>query len=160
MSDEDFIIELFCRIDDTLKDVPKHTQASLYPSEVITLALFGQWERFGSERDFYRYASQHLRARGYFPARRASVQRRHHMTRAAHKGGEFEPNAFVLAAAIADVAEGAAGLVKRAAGGAHHDESQGGNRRRQRFKKDEYPYAQGRGRQVGVADPATVHSGP
>jgi hypothetical protein len=29
---------------------------------VITLALFGQWERFGSERDFYRYASQHLRA--------------------------------------------------------------------------------------------------
>jgi hypothetical protein len=37
-------------------------KASLTQSEVITLALFGQWERFGSERDFYRYASQHLRA--------------------------------------------------------------------------------------------------
>lgn len=39
MSDEDFIIELFCRIDDTLDNVPKHAQASLYPSEVVTLAL-------------------------------------------------------------------------------------------------------------------------
>jgi hypothetical protein len=34
MSTLDFIIELFCRIDDALKDVPKHSQAKLYPSEV------------------------------------------------------------------------------------------------------------------------------
>jgi hypothetical protein len=36
--------------------------ASLHCSEVITLALFGQWIQFPSERAFYRYAQQHLRA--------------------------------------------------------------------------------------------------
>lgn len=29
MSTEDFIIELFCRVDDIMLDVPKHTQARL-----------------------------------------------------------------------------------------------------------------------------------
>ena len=32
-------------------------QASLSPSEVLTLAIFARWARFTSERDFYRYAS-------------------------------------------------------------------------------------------------------
>jgi len=36
--------------------------ASLCLSEVITLGIFGQWARFRSERDFYRYADQCLRA--------------------------------------------------------------------------------------------------
>src|SRR5260370_5418516 len=43
----------------------KHTpgpMASLQCSEVITLAVFGQWVQFPSERAFYRYAEQHLRA--------------------------------------------------------------------------------------------------
>ena len=40
-------------------------KASLSRSEVITLAIFGQWERFASERDFYRFASARLR--GEFP---------------------------------------------------------------------------------------------
>ena len=31
-------------------------------SEVVTLAMFGQWQGFGSERGFYRYAQRHLRA--------------------------------------------------------------------------------------------------
>lgn len=31
-------------------------------SEVVTLALFGQWARFASERSCYRYATKHLRA--------------------------------------------------------------------------------------------------
>jgi hypothetical protein len=35
---------------------------SLQCSEVIVLALFGQWAQFQSERAFYRYAEQHLRA--------------------------------------------------------------------------------------------------
>jgi hypothetical protein len=35
--------------------------ASLSPSEVITLTIFARWARFGSERDFYRYASSRLR---------------------------------------------------------------------------------------------------
>ncbi len=34
---------------------------SLTRSEVMTLALFGQWAQFQSERDFYRYAERHLR---------------------------------------------------------------------------------------------------
>jgi hypothetical protein len=35
--------------------------ASLSPSEVITLAIFARWSRFASERDFYRYADTKLR---------------------------------------------------------------------------------------------------
>lgn len=34
---------------------------ALYRSEVISLALFGQWAPFPSERAFYRYATQQLR---------------------------------------------------------------------------------------------------
>ncbi|MEM7119560.1 MAG: hypothetical protein AAF614_44525 [Chloroflexota bacterium] len=39
MSTEDFIIESFCRVDDQMLDVKKHSQACLYPSQVVTLAL-------------------------------------------------------------------------------------------------------------------------
>lgn len=39
--------------------------AALDRSEVVTLAVFGQWAQFGSERGFYRYAARHLR--GAFP---------------------------------------------------------------------------------------------
>jgi hypothetical protein len=39
MSTEEFIIALFNRVDDAMRDVPKHPQASLYPSELVTLAL-------------------------------------------------------------------------------------------------------------------------
>ena len=39
MSTVDFITELFCPIDDKMEKVEKHSQASLYPSEVVTLAL-------------------------------------------------------------------------------------------------------------------------
>lgn len=35
--------------------------AALSRSEVVTLAIFAQWGRFGSERAFYRYAERHLR---------------------------------------------------------------------------------------------------
>lgn len=42
MTTEDIIIHLFCQIDDDMKDVPKHSQAKLYPSEVVTLGvIFG-----------------------------------------------------------------------------------------------------------------------
>lgn len=34
---------------------------SLTTAEVISLALFAQWQHFASERDFYRFASRHLR---------------------------------------------------------------------------------------------------
>jgi hypothetical protein len=39
--------------------------ASLTRGEVVTLAIFGQWHCFGSERGFYRYAQRNLR--GAFP---------------------------------------------------------------------------------------------
>lgn len=39
MTTEDFIIDLFCRIDDTMKDLNKDSQAILYPSEIVTLAI-------------------------------------------------------------------------------------------------------------------------
>jgi hypothetical protein len=51
----------FCKCQLAPERIPG-PRASLTQSEVITLALFSQWERFGSERDFYRYASQHLRS--------------------------------------------------------------------------------------------------
>ena len=60
MSDEDFIIELFWRIDEALKDVPKHSQASLYPSEVITLALLFALKG-GHSRAFYRWLQKNWR---------------------------------------------------------------------------------------------------
>jgi hypothetical protein len=41
------------------------SEASLTPTEVVTLAIFSRWSRFSSERDFYRYAMRHLR--GAFP---------------------------------------------------------------------------------------------
>lgn len=60
MSDEDFIIELFCRIDDSLKNVPKHGQANLYPSEVVTLALLFALKG-GHGRAFYRWLKKNWR---------------------------------------------------------------------------------------------------
>ena len=39
MTTEDFIIELFCRVDDAMKGVPKHSQSNLYLSEIVTLAI-------------------------------------------------------------------------------------------------------------------------
>jgi hypothetical protein len=41
---------------------PPGPQAALSRSEVVTLALFGQWQGFGSERGLYRSAPRHLRA--------------------------------------------------------------------------------------------------
>jgi len=54
MSTLDFIIELFCRVDDLLGAEPKHPQASLYPSEVLTLALLFALKGC-STRAFYRW---------------------------------------------------------------------------------------------------------
>ncbi len=53
MSTEDFIIGLFCRVDEQVGAVPKHPQAHLYPSEVVTLALLFALKGVGP-RAFYR----------------------------------------------------------------------------------------------------------
>ncbi len=39
LSDEDFTIQLFCRVDDQMQNAPKHPQANLYPSEVLWFFL-------------------------------------------------------------------------------------------------------------------------
>jgi hypothetical protein len=57
----DVLVDDFCTL--ALPPEPHPgPQAALSRSEVVTLALFGQWQGFGSERGFYRYAQQHLRA--------------------------------------------------------------------------------------------------
>ena len=52
----DFIIELFCRVDEKMRDVKKHSQAALYPSEVVTIALLFALKG-GGNRAFYRWLS-------------------------------------------------------------------------------------------------------
>lgn len=55
-----FVIELFCRVDEAMPEQVKHSQASLWPSELVTLGmLFVLKGR--SERAFYRWADRELR---------------------------------------------------------------------------------------------------
>lgn len=54
MTTEEFIIELFCCVDDAMSDVPKHPQAKLYPSEVVTIGLLFALKG-GYFRSFYRW---------------------------------------------------------------------------------------------------------
>jgi len=60
MSTEYFIIDLFSRVDDQMLDVPKHTQAALYPSEVVTLSLLFALKGVGS-RPYYRWLQRDWR---------------------------------------------------------------------------------------------------
>ncbi len=54
MSTDDFIIALFWRVDAVLADVPKHPQARLSPSAIVTLALLFARKGVGP-RAFYRW---------------------------------------------------------------------------------------------------------
>jgi hypothetical protein len=54
MTTEDFIITLFCRVDNAMPNARKHSQASLYPSEVVTLAILFALKGVGN-RAFYRW---------------------------------------------------------------------------------------------------------
>ena len=68
---DSFLVSLYVQIDDWWKaNHPSATRrpgrpALLSDSEVLTLAILAQWPRFRSERDFWRFASSHLRP--YFP---------------------------------------------------------------------------------------------
>jgi hypothetical protein len=61
MSLDDFIIGLFCRVDEELGDIPKHRQANLYPSEVVTLALLFALKGVGP-RAYYRWLKANCRS--------------------------------------------------------------------------------------------------
>jgi hypothetical protein len=54
LNTEDFITELFVRVDEKMAGIPKHPQASLWPGEVVTLALLFAVKGVG-ERAFYRW---------------------------------------------------------------------------------------------------------
>ncbi len=59
-----FLTTLYVMVDDFCHSQPPKRnpgpEASLSESEVITLAIFARWNRFASERDFYRYAEANL----------------------------------------------------------------------------------------------------
>ncbi len=67
MDPDTFLTTLYVMIDDFCQSAGFHEKhrpgpsASLSCSEVVTLAVFGQWGQFPSERAFYRYALCHLR---------------------------------------------------------------------------------------------------
>jgi hypothetical protein len=69
---DSFLVSLYVLVDDWWKlehaSRPPKTgrPALLSDPEVITLAILAQWPRFRSERDFWRFASSHLRS--YFPS--------------------------------------------------------------------------------------------
>ena len=58
-STEDFIIHLFCRIDRAMLQVKKHSQALLWPSEIVTLAILFALKGKG-QRAFHRWAKRDL----------------------------------------------------------------------------------------------------
>lgn len=60
MTTQDFIIELFCKVDDQMREVPKHPQASLWPSEVTTIGLLHAIKGVGN-RAFYRWLGDNHR---------------------------------------------------------------------------------------------------
>jgi hypothetical protein len=57
MTTPDFIIALFYAVDQEMLDVPKHPEAKLYPSEVVTLALLFAIKG-GGTRAFYRWLTR------------------------------------------------------------------------------------------------------
>jgi hypothetical protein len=68
---DSFLVSLYVLIEDWWKldrssKPPKTARPALLSDpEVLTLAILAQWPRFRSERDFWRFASSHLRS--YFP---------------------------------------------------------------------------------------------
>jgi len=60
MTTVNFITELFCRIDDVMVLEPKHPQANLYPSELVTLGMLFALKGVG-ERAFYRWLTRDYR---------------------------------------------------------------------------------------------------
>jgi hypothetical protein len=62
-----FITSVYVLVDDFCKEhlpesVHRGPVAGLSQSEIVTLAIIGQWGRWQSERDFYRFAEQQLRS--------------------------------------------------------------------------------------------------
>ena len=65
MTTEDFISELFCRVDEAMPDIPKHPLWHLWPSEIVTVGILFALKGVGN-RAFYRWVSRDWRQ--LFPA--------------------------------------------------------------------------------------------
>src|SRR5438445_2644735 len=61
MSTIDFITALFYEVDEQLRTIPKHPEAHLWPSEVVTLGLLHALKGVGN-RPFYRWLTRDYRA--------------------------------------------------------------------------------------------------
>ena len=60
MTTQDFITELFCRVDDAMPAIRKHPQALLYPSELVTLGILFALKGVGN-RAFWRWLTRDYR---------------------------------------------------------------------------------------------------
>src|SRR5436309_8933699 len=61
MTTVDFITALFSGVDEQLRAIPKHPEARLWPSEVVTLGLLHALKG-GGNRAFYRWLTRDYRA--------------------------------------------------------------------------------------------------
>src|SRR6266545_4814424 len=61
MTTLDFITALFYEVDEQLRAIPKHPEAHLWPSEVVTLGLLHALKG-GGNRPFYRWLTRDYRA--------------------------------------------------------------------------------------------------
>src|SRR4030095_10904684 len=61
MKTVEFITALFCEVDEQLRTIPKHPEALLWPSEVVTLGLLHALKG-GGNRPFYRWLTRDYRA--------------------------------------------------------------------------------------------------
>src|SRR5882672_8239016 len=61
MTTMDFIIALFCQVEEHMHDISKHPQATLWPSEVVTLGVLHALKGV-SNRAFYRWLTRDYRA--------------------------------------------------------------------------------------------------
>src|SRR5437773_5956133 len=57
----EFITALFSEVDEQLRTIPKHPEAHLWPSEVVTLGLLHALKGVGN-RPFYRWLTRDYRA--------------------------------------------------------------------------------------------------
>jgi hypothetical protein len=60
MTTIDFITALFCQVDGHLPGIPKHPEAHLWPSEVVTLGLLHALKGVGN-RALYRWLTRDYR---------------------------------------------------------------------------------------------------
>jgi len=60
MTTVEFLIALFCQVDDQMPGIPKHPHATLWPSEVVTLGMLHALKGV-SNRAFSRWLTKDYR---------------------------------------------------------------------------------------------------